>query len=124
VVEKDVVQLSGSSRLLHVCVFADPEIGPARPGLAGIPCPYCGTAVDEETRVYHCGCGKPIHMEIEGPDNQEALQCAQLSPQCGSCGSPIFLVHGYRHLPRPFDSSMRPPPRTEAASSAGAGADR
>lgn len=87
----------GAAPALEVGFHAAPVIGPPAPESVGRQCPVCRGNVEASTRIYHCPCGTPLHLE-EGPDH-EARKCALVVGHCPSCGQATRLTPGCARQP-------------------------
>ena len=97
--ERDLIQLPPSPRVYHLCVYAQPNIGPPSEGFVGQECPLCRQTITANTTVYHCNCGRAaLHLEPEAA-GKDRLQCALEASVCLHCKRPVVTVEGYRYLP-------------------------
>jgi hypothetical protein len=89
----------GRERILHLSALRSPHIGPPASDRVGEECPVCRVEFREDTVVYTCSCGQPLHLEGEEVPEDDRLQCALTARACVVCRRFVRLEGGYEYVP-------------------------
>ena len=89
-----------ASCVLHLSMYRQPYLGPARPEDIGNECPTCRGAFEETSEVLVCvQCGVALHCEQQTPTREAPLECARVATECPRCGHALVTEEGYEYVP-------------------------